>query len=66
MMPGFSGMNLHEALKLDGRGLERKIIFMTGGAYTPETVRFLREAENEYLEKPFELKTIRELVMKLS
>lgn len=62
MMPDVSGMDLFEALRLNRPGEERKLVFMTGGAFTPEAKRFLSKATNLRIEKPFNLKELRRLV----
>ncbi|MEO5969442.1 MAG: response regulator [Bdellovibrionia bacterium] len=62
MMPGLTGMDIYEKLKKDGRGLETRLIFMTGGAFTPKAVEFLQKNENIRLEKPFNVKTFRSIL----
>ena len=53
MMPDLSGMDLHAELTRAGRGLERRMIFMTGGAFTSRAREFVNEVPNEVIEKPF-------------
>ena len=53
MMPDMSGPDIHAALREDGRGLEQRIVFMTGGAFTPRAREFLASVENPCLDKPF-------------
>ncbi len=62
MMPEVSGVDLYEALKLNRPGEEKKLVFMTGGAFTPEAKRFLSQVENLRIEKPFNLRELRRLV----
>lgn len=62
MMPEVSGMDLYEALRLNRPGEERKLVFMTGGAFTAEAKRFLSQVENLRIEKPFNLRELRRLV----
>jgi PAS domain S-box-containing protein len=52
-MPEISGMDLHAELAREGRGIERRIVFMTGGAFTSRAQAFAAEVSNEVLEKPF-------------
>jgi PAS domain S-box-containing protein len=52
-MPAGDGVDLVEALSRQGRGLERRVLFMSGGAYSPRTERLLADASNGHLEKPF-------------
>ena len=60
MMPVMSGIEFYEALSRRGSGLERKVVFLTGGAFTAEAEAFL--AKRPRLEKPFNIKTLREMV----
>ncbi len=53
MMPGMSGPDLFTAAALRCPGIERRFVFMTGGAFTPSTSRFLNAVPNRRLEKPF-------------
>ncbi|MEM9190520.1 MAG: response regulator [Myxococcota bacterium] len=62
MMPEVSGMDVYERVRAAGRGLEERIIFMTGGAFTPRGREFLDTVPNEQIGKPFDLKLIRQLV----
>ncbi len=55
MMPDLSGMDLHVRVQSLRPGLERRMVFMTGGAFTPRAIRFLAENTNPCVEKPFEL-----------
>ena len=65
MMPQITGMELHDALaKLDPKQAER-VVFMTGGAFTPSAREFLDTSDNPRLEKPFDLKVLRKLVNEL-
>ena len=55
MMPEMTGMALYdEAVRLDA-GLGSKLIFMTGGAFAPEALDFLRRVGRPCLDKPFTL-----------
>jgi PAS domain S-box-containing protein len=64
MMPETSGLDIYEALREKQAGAERRIVFMTGGAFTAEAERFLDALENPRVEKPFNLKALRSLVRK--
>jgi CheY-like chemotaxis protein/two-component sensor histidine kinase len=58
LMPDLSGSDLYEILRVDGRGLERRIVFMTGGAFAPSARAFLSSVPNRCIEKPFSLAAI--------
>ncbi len=62
MMPDVSGMELHERLMRARPEILDRILFMTGGAFTPEARRFLTKVENEYIQKPFDVRELRETV----
>ncbi|HVU04100.1 MAG TPA: ATP-binding protein [Polyangiaceae bacterium] len=53
MMPDLTGIDVFERAAALGRGLEKRFVFLTGGAFTPETVDFLQSSANLRLEKPF-------------
>ncbi len=65
MMPDMSGMALHRALVERHPALARRTVFLTGGAYTPESRDFLDATAVECLEKPFELDALRTLIRRL-
>jgi PAS domain S-box-containing protein len=52
MMPELSGMDLHRWLVAARPELAPRLIFVTGGAFTPRTQRYLEECENLAIEKP--------------
>jgi CheY-like chemotaxis protein len=52
MMPDFSGMDLYEALCRQAPELLDRLVFITGGAYTPDAISFLDRVPNARLEKP--------------
>jgi hypothetical protein len=49
--------------ELDPR-MAARVVFVTGGAFTPEANAFLDRIANERMEKPFHFKQLRELVRK--
>jgi PAS domain S-box-containing protein len=63
MMPEMTGMELHAQVAKDHPGLERRFVFMTGGAFTPRAAQFLSEVKNQCLEKPFDLEVVRALLL---
>ena len=54
MMADVSGMDVYEALRIKKPGLEKRLLFMTGGAFTPRGRQFLASVPNRCLEKPFD------------
>jgi len=62
-MPGMSGQELYDRIRVLDRTLARKIIFSTGDVVSDETRTFLEACGNAYLQKPFEIETIRQVVM---
>ncbi len=53
MMYRSSGMDLYAALLERNRDLARRMIFMTGGAFTEQARRFLASIPNPRIDKPF-------------
>ena len=62
MMPGITGMDLHEVLTQRAPDLVQRLIFLTGGAFTQQAKDFFSRISNTKLEKPFDLKELRSLV----
>ena len=54
MMPDLSGMALYDHLRAHRPGVEGRMVFMTGGAFTPRASEFLARVPNLRLEKPFD------------
>ena len=55
MMPGFTGMDLAEALTKEAPSLLERTVFMTGGAFTPDAARFAESRAARCLAKPFDV-----------
>jgi DNA-binding NtrC family response regulator len=66
LMPGMSGMDLYRELALLRPGAERRMVFMTGGAFTPRAAEFLARVDNPRIEKPFDLSRMRRIVRELT
>jgi two-component system, NtrC family, sensor kinase len=64
MMDDMTGMDLYEHLQSERPTLARRMVFITGGAYTAQAREFLQKTEITCLEKPIEGKTLRALVEK--
>jgi signal transduction histidine kinase/CheY-like chemotaxis protein len=62
MMPTMSGMEVYEAIARVETGQARRMVFMTGGAFTPRAVRFLEMVDNPRLEKPLEHAALRAIL----
>jgi CheY-like chemotaxis protein/nitrogen-specific signal transduction histidine kinase len=52
MMPGLTGMDFHARVLRDFPDLADKIVFFTGGAFTPRAREFLRSVPNQRVDKP--------------
>ncbi len=61
-MPGMSGQELYEKVRVLNRELSERIVFSTGDVVSSETYSFLEGSGNTYLQKPFELDAIRKVV----
>ncbi len=62
MMPEMTGMELHAQLTAEAPEQARRMVFITGGAYTPAAREFLERVSNPRVEKPFEPEALREQV----
>lgn len=62
MMPEMSGVDLHAALSNLAPDQADRMIFMTGGAFTPAARAFLGRFANPSIEKPFSPASLRSLV----
>lgn len=54
MMSGLSGVDVYERVARAKAGLERRIVFMTGGAVNERNSAFLADVPNTRLDKPFD------------
>ena len=64
MMPEMTGMELHALVAERKPGVEKRFVFMTGGAFTPRAAEFLATMRNPRLDKPFDLAALRTIVSK--
>jgi CheY-like chemotaxis protein len=53
MMPSISGMEFYRRIGPLAPELIQRIVFITGGAYTPEARAFLRRVDIRHIDKPF-------------
>ncbi len=54
MMPGMSGMELHAELTRLAPRQAARVVFLTGGAFTPKASDFMGTVRNRFLDKPFD------------
>jgi signal transduction histidine kinase/CheY-like chemotaxis protein len=62
VMPLMSGMVLYQEIQTLAPEQARRMIFLTGGAFTATARSFLHEVGNPYLEKPFDLDRLHAVV----
>lgn len=62
MMPGLTGIELYQRLERDLPEQARRLVFLTGGAFTPEATAFLERGSLRRIEKPFSVGELRALV----
>jgi CheY-like chemotaxis protein len=62
MMPEMTGMDFYAALAARSEALARRVVFMTGGAFTPKAREFLDRVDNARIDKPVDIKRLRQLV----
>jgi PAS domain S-box-containing protein len=55
MMPEVTGMDIYEELAQSKPDMSKRMLFMTGGAFTERARAFLETVPNRFLEKPFDL-----------
>ncbi len=66
IMPRVSGIDVYERLSHDRPGVETRIVFMTGGAFTPTAHDFLERVDNRCLTKPIDRGELRALVQQIN
>ncbi len=62
LMPGMTGMELYDMLRSARPALLRRVVFMSSGASTSRAQAFLSRREILCLEKPLDMKQLRDLV----
>ncbi len=62
MMPQMTGMDLYAVLASEYPDQAERMIFMTGGAFTPAARSFLDDIGNQVLDKPFDREQLRALI----
>ncbi|HXL72826.1 MAG TPA: ATP-binding protein, partial [bacterium] len=61
-MPDMNGVDLYKNVARKFPGLEKKIIFITGGIFSDDIKDFLKSIPNTCLEKPFNFDEVRQAV----
>lgn len=62
MMPFMTGMHLYAELCRVAPDQAERVVFVTGGAFTPRAREFLETSRNLRIEKPFELAALRAVI----
>jgi CheY-like chemotaxis protein len=62
MMPDLTGVDVYAAAQTLEPGLEERIVFITGGAFTPQASEFMARIPNRRLNKPFSAEAVRATV----
>jgi len=62
MMPGMSGMDVHAWAATHHPTLAERIVFVTGGAFTPTASEYVTRVGNLRLDKPYEAAKLRRLI----
>jgi PAS domain S-box-containing protein len=52
MMPGRTGMDIYEELRKSAPEITERMVFLTGGAFTPRAVEFVGSIPNRIVDKP--------------
>ncbi len=66
MMPDLTGMDLYKEVQLKKMGIEDRIVFMSGGAFTPWAEEFLQKVPNPCVLKPFDIEGLQALVSEIT
>jgi PAS domain S-box-containing protein len=64
-MPDMNGVDLYKNVAKKFPGLEKRIIFITGGIFSEEIKDFLKTIPNTCMEKPFNLEEVRKTVSEM-
>ena len=65
MMPDMTGMELHAWMVRFDPSLAAKVVFVTGGAFTPQSSEYVARTGNTRIEKPFDAAALKTLVAEL-
>jgi PAS domain S-box-containing protein len=62
MMPEMTGMKFYEALSTARPDLVSRVVFSSGGAFTPASRELIERVPNPCLEKPFDMRAVDEVL----
>ena len=62
MMPDVTGMDLYDAVSKIDPAQAARMVFVTGGAVTARAREFVATTENQVLDKPFDVRKLREII----
>jgi CheY-like chemotaxis protein len=65
MMPDRTGIDFYEKLLTDAAELAERVVFLTGGAFTPRAAEFIESVPNRSVYKPLSPGEILELVQRV-
>jgi PAS domain S-box-containing protein len=65
MMPSMTGVDLHAWLVPRNPALADRVVFFTGGAFTPKANEYLTRVGNQRFEKPFDTARLQKAVVEL-
>jgi CheY-like chemotaxis protein len=65
MMPGMTGIELHQALERSRPELAERMVFITGGAFTSAAELFLERVAVRRMDKPFDPRALMAVVRDL-
>jgi PAS domain S-box-containing protein len=66
MMPNISGIEVYDVLETIDRELASRMVFLTGGAVSPEASAFLARTDLRVVFKPFDPEALRALVVEVA
>ncbi|MFH1131020.1 MAG: response regulator [Pseudomonadota bacterium] len=61
-MPKMDGPAFYNQVKQTSPGLEKNIVFMTGGVFVSHTRQFLDSIPNQTIQKPFNVEDLHQLI----
>jgi len=65
MMPDVTGMELHAWLAEQNPALAARMVFITGGAFTPKAAQYVAQAGNRCVDKPFDAAKVKKMAAEL-